>query len=72
MLLDKITLKENTKLTIAEIRILTGCTQKEFARKVNIPYSSYVKKETGKINLSASELGNICEKMRISMDKVEV
>lgn len=72
MLINKVELKNDAKLTITEIRMLVGCTQKEFAKKVSIPYSTYVKKESGKTKFLISEVGNICKETNIPIYNIDI
>ena len=49
------------KRTIKSIRIDLGLTQEEMAKTLNISTTSYLLKENGKREFTASEFTKICE-----------
>lgn len=72
MLLEKVSIKDEKKLTVEEIRILTGLSQAEFARNIGIPYSTYVKKEKNITRFFADEIGHISDIFNIPLEKIAV
>ena len=66
-MLKKIVIK--SRISLKEIRILTGKTQKEFATYVEIPYRTYRRKEQGS-KMNASELSRISVITGVPMDKI--
>jgi len=65
-MLDKI--KITGKLTLKEIRTLTGMTQEEFAEHVEIPYRTYRRCEMDISKMEVANLFKIAEKLEISVD----
>ncbi len=57
-------------LTVKQIRGMLGLTQEEFANKLNIKLSTYVKKENEKSELTAKELRRISEISNVPLDKI--
>ncbi len=57
-------------LTVKQIRGMLGLTQEEFANKLNIKLSTYVKKENEKSELTAKELHRISEISNVPLDKI--
>ena len=57
------------RVTLKEIRTLTGKTQEEFAAYVEIPYTTYRRKEKGS-KINASELSRISVITGVPMDKI--
>lgn len=72
MLLEKVSIKEQNKLTVVEIRVLTGLSQADFARNIGIPYSTYVKKENNMTRFFADEIGHISTIYNIPLEKIAV
>lgn len=72
MLLEKVNIKEEKKLTVEEIRILTGLSQVEFAKNIGIPYSTYVKKEKNITRFFADEIKHISTKFNIPLEKISI
>jgi transcriptional regulator with XRE-family HTH domain len=66
-MLEKVILKD--KVTLKEIRLLLCFTQEEFAKYVQIPYTTYRRFEKGS-KIGASELSRISAKTGIPMDKI--
>ena len=57
-------------LTVKQIRGMLGLTQEEFAKKLEIKLSTYVKKENGASEWSAKELFRISDISQIPATKI--
>lgn len=68
VLLDKVEIRD--KVSVEEIRTLSRLSQKEFAQKVGLAYSTYVKKERGETDFFANEINRISLTFHIPMDKI--
>ena len=60
------------KRTLKSIRIDLGLKQSELAKKINISYATYQKKENGESPLLARELKRISELSGIPMTDIEI
>lgn len=68
-MIEKVNIEK--KLTVKELRILLNLSQKEFAKLIGIPYSTYVKKEQGHSKFLACEMDSIITKTGISYEQIE-
>lgn len=57
-------------LTLREIRLLTGKTQKDFAAAVGIPLSTYKTYEYRPGKMEAGKLLHICEVLGVPLEKI--
>lgn len=57
-------------LTLREIRLLAGKTQKDFAAAVGIPLSTYKAYEYAPGKMEAGKLLHICEVTGVPLEKV--
>lgn len=60
------------KITLAELRGLTGMTQEKFAKFVEIPYTTYRRYEKDIRCAGFLEVLRICDKTGIGPDKIKV
>lgn len=49
------------KIPVKAIRVSAGYTQEEFAKAINMPLPTYIKKEQGQTEFYFSEIVEICE-----------
>ena len=59
------------KVTLLELRTLTGLTQEKFAKFVDIPYTTYRRYEKDISTAGFSEVLKICEKVGIGIEKIK-
>lgn len=59
------------KVTLLELRTLTGLTQEKFAKYVDIPYTTYRRYEKDISTAGFSEVLKICEKIGIGIEKIK-
>lgn len=59
------------KVTLLELRTLTGLTQEKFAKYVDIPYTTYRRYEKDISTAGFSEVLKICEKVGIGIEKIK-
>ena len=59
-MIEKVSIEK--QLTVKELRILMNLSQKSFAELIEIPYSTYVKKERGHSRFLACEIDSIIDK----------
>lgn len=52
--------------TVAGLRRSRGLTQRQVADKLNISYMSYSKKENGKVEFQANEIGSLAKLLNVS------
>ncbi|MDF2907147.1 MAG: helix-turn-helix protein [Herbinix sp.] len=60
------------KVTLKELRMLTGLTQKEFAEKVEIPFTTYRRYESYPANMEAGRLFKACEILGVSISIIKL
>lgn len=60
------------KVTLAELRALSGMTQERFAKYVGIPYTTYRRYEKNIESAGFSEVVKICDKVGVGIDKIKV
>lgn len=58
------------KVTLAELRKLSGMTQKQFAKFVDIPLTSYRRYEKDTSSMEVGKLLSICNKCGISLEMI--
>lgn len=68
-MIEKVNIEK--QLTVRELRILMNLSQKNFAKLVGIPYSTYVKKEQGHSRFLACEIDSIIQKTGIPYEKIK-
>lgn len=59
------------KLTIRQIRVGMGMTQKDLAKFLGISTASYINKENGKRRFYFDEVKRICEKANVTINLVK-
>lgn len=59
------------KVTLLELRTLTGLTQEKFAKFVDIPYTTYRRYERDISTAGFSEILKICEKVGIGIERIK-
>ena len=59
------------KVTIKDLRKLSGLSQKEFAKLVNIPYTSYRRYERNASKMEVGKLFQICELTGVSITAIK-
>ena len=59
------------KVTLLELRTLTGMTQERFAKLVEIPYTTYRRYEKDINSAGFSEIVRICEKVGVGIEKIK-
>lgn len=69
-MLEKIQVLE--PVTLKELRRLTGLTQEEFAKEVDIPTTSYRRYESNPLCMDVGKLIGICEKVGIPFENIKV
>lgn len=60
------------KISLKELRKLTGLSQKEFAEKVSIPFTSYRRYEKNVSKMEVGQLFNICDKIGVSIENIRI
>lgn len=60
------------KVTLKDLRRLTGLTQKQFADNVNIPLTSYRRYECNVSKMEVGQLFNICDKVGVSIENIQI
>lgn len=60
------------KVSLAELRTLTGMTQEKFAEFVEIPYTTYRRYEKNINSAGFSEIVRICDKVGIGIEKIKI
>lgn len=60
------------KVTLAELRAIVGMTQEKFAHFVGIPYTTYRRYEKNIDSAGFSEVVQICNKVGIGIEKIQV
>lgn len=68
-MIEKVSIEK--QLTVKELRTLLDMSQKNFAKLINIPYSTYVKKEQGHSRFLACEIESIIKNTGVSYDKIK-
>lgn len=59
------------KVSLSELRTLTGMTQEKFAEYVDIPYSTYRRYEKDIKTAGFYEVVKICEKVGVGIEKIK-
>lgn len=60
------------KVSLAELRALTGMTQEKFAEFVEIPYTTYRRYEKNINSAGFSEIVRICDKVGVGIEKIKI
>ncbi len=60
------------KVTLAEMRVIMGMTQKKFAKFVGIPYTTYRRYEKNIGSAGFSEIVQICDKVGVGIENIKV
>lgn len=60
------------KITLRELRNLTGLSQKDFAGKVEIPYTSYRRYENDVSKMEVGQLFNICNTVGVEISNIKI
>ena len=60
------------KITLAELRALSGMTQEKFAKFVGIPYTTYRRYEKNIRSAGFLEVVQICDRMGVGIEKIKV
>jgi transcriptional regulator with XRE-family HTH domain len=60
------------KVTLKELRKLTGLSQKEFAQKVNIPFTTYRRYENNPESMEAGRLFKLCDILGVSISNIKI
>lgn len=60
------------KVTLKELRKLTGLSQKEFADKVKIPITTYRRYECDTSKMEVGKLFEICDMLDVSITNIKL
>ena len=60
------------KVTVKELRKLTGLSQKEFAEKVEIPMTTYRRYENDASKMEVGKLFKICDMLGVSLANIKL
>lgn len=60
------------KVTLKDLRKLTGLTQKEFADKVSIPITTYRRYEGDTSKMEVGKLFEICDTLGVSISNIKL
>ena len=60
------------KVTIKELRQLTGLSQADFAKKVNIPITTYRRYEKNPSSMEAGRLYKLCDTLGVSVSNIKI
>lgn len=60
------------KVTIKDLRILSGKSQKDFAEKVNIPFTTYRRYEKDVSKMEVGKLFQICDLLGVSVSNIKL
>ncbi len=60
------------KVTLAEIRAISGMTQEKFSQYVGIPYTTYRRYEKNIGCAGFSEIVRICDKTGVGIENIKV
>lgn len=59
------------KISLLDLRTLTGMTQEKFAKFVEIPYTTYRRYEKDISTAGFSEISQICDRVGIGIEKIK-
>lgn len=59
------------ELTIKQVRLLNELSQKKMAISIDMPLSTYQKKERGESEFTLSEVRKICEKYGVDLNLIK-
>lgn len=60
------------KVTLKELRQITGLSQKEFAEAVKIPFTTYRRYERNPRSMEAGRLFGLCDTLGISIANIKL
>ena len=60
------------KITLKELRQITGASQEEFAKIVDIPFTTYRRYEKNVSKMEVGKLFQICEKLNVHIANIKV
>jgi transcriptional regulator with XRE-family HTH domain len=60
------------KVTLKELRKLTGLSQEDFAKKVDIPFTTYRRYESNAPSMEAGRLFHICDTLGVSVANIKL
>lgn len=60
------------KVTLKELRQLTGLSQEEFAKKVEIPFTTYRRYERNPKCMDAGRLFRMCDILGVSVNNIKI
>lgn len=60
------------KITLKELRQLTGLNQEEFAKKVEIPLTTYRRYEKNPQSMEAGRLFRMCDLLGVPVNNIKV
>lgn len=60
------------KITLKELRKLSGLSQEEFAKKVDIPFTTYRRYENNPSNMEAGRLFHVCDVLGVSISNIKL
>lgn len=60
------------QITLKDLRKLTGLSQKNFADKVGIPFTSYRRYESNTSKMEVGQLFHICDEIGVSVANIKI
>lgn len=60
------------KVTLKELRQLTGLNQEDFAKKVDIPFTTYRRYEKNPSSMEVGRLFKMCEILNVSVANIKL
>lgn len=60
------------KVTLKELRQLTGLNQEDFSKKVNIPFTTYRRYEKNPKTMEVGRLFNLCDILGVSVANIKI
>lgn len=60
------------KVTLKELRQLTGLSQEDFSKKVGIPCTTYRRYEKNPKNMEVGRLFNLCDILGVSISNIKL
>ncbi len=60
------------KVSLKDLRTLSGLTQEDFAKKVDIPFTTYRRYEHDPSRMDAGRLFQICDIMGIEVSQIKI
>lgn len=59
------------KITVKDLRKITGLSQKEFSQKVGIPFTSYRRYESNVSKMEVGQLFHICDVLGVPIENIK-